>query len=72
MIKLDPNRGRLEKNNKWGANKLGCKRMLNEAVLKCAAVSQRNAGREGGRERENEEMAFNARLPVWMGTDPRG
>ena len=25
--------------------------MLNEAVLKCAAVSQKNAGREGERER---------------------
>lgn len=31
--------------------------MLNEAVLKCAAVSQRNAGREGAKEEKNEEMA---------------
>lgn len=34
------------KNEKWRANKLGCKGMLNEAVLKCDTVIQRNAGRD--------------------------
>lgn len=46
--------------------------MLNEAVLKRAAVSQRNARREGRKREMKKWQCFNARLPVWMGTDPRG
>lgn len=49
MIKPDLNRGRLMKTKEGRANKSGCKGMLNEAVLKCAAVSQRNAERERGK-----------------------
>lgn len=47
--------------------------MLNEAVLKCAAISQKNADREREKEeRLNKWYCFNARLPVWMGTVPKG
>lgn len=53
MIKPDLNRGRLTKTKEGRANKSGCKGMLNEAVLKCVAVGQRNAERE----REREETA---------------
>lgn len=58
MIKPDLNSGRLERNKRGRANKSGCKGMLNEAVLKWVAVSQRNAKRKGGKKgSENEEMA---------------
>lgn len=48
--------------------------MLNEAVLKCATVSQKECReREGEREEKRKKWhCFNARLPVWMGTDPKG
>lgn len=75
MIKPDLNGGRLLEGKGGGANKSACKGMLNEAVLKCAAVSQRNAGgEEEKREREKGEKwhRFNAGLPVWMGGDPEG
>lgn len=57
MIKPDLNRGRLVKTKEGRANKSGCKGMLNEAVLKCAAVSQRNAEREREREEKRKEIA---------------
>lgn len=81
MIKPDLNGGRLLDGREGGeegrANKSACKGMLNEAVLKCAAVSQRNAGgeeekREREREKGEKRHRLNARLPVWMGGDPEG
>lgn len=73
VIKPDLNRARLVKKKeretmRERANKQRCKGMLNEAVPKSTAVGQKECRSEGG----VGGVALKARLPVCMGTFPKG
>lgn len=68
MIKPDLNRGRLERNERGGQTKSGCKGMLNEAVLKCATASREECRKNGKREEaENEENGIALMLDFLCG-----